>query len=209
MRNPWCEMFQAYAPASPNATRSPTRSARSRPTRTRRALSVSVPAVSMALTGRGRRCRTLDACRSPDACRTPETGNSLRQNALDPGFHGAPTRPGTPWIRRFMAFHRAPPARSALAPDDPADVLVGGDDPPARRGVRPARLGRLSGRPPRLDHGRAGGQGLSARRELLQLGPGDLERLRHRQHPAQRGGEGDLVTGAHLAGLHQRDRFLV
>jgi hypothetical protein len=37
MRNPWCEMFQAYAPASPNATRSPTRSARSRPPRTRRA----------------------------------------------------------------------------------------------------------------------------------------------------------------------------
>ena len=34
MRNPWCEMFQAYAPASPNATRSP---ARSRLTRTRRA----------------------------------------------------------------------------------------------------------------------------------------------------------------------------
>src|SRR2546430_11282330 len=34
MRTPWCEMFQAYAPASPNATRSP---ARSRLTRTRRA----------------------------------------------------------------------------------------------------------------------------------------------------------------------------
>ena len=34
MRNPWCEMFQAYAPASPNATRSP---ARSLLTRTRRA----------------------------------------------------------------------------------------------------------------------------------------------------------------------------
>ena len=25
MRNPWCEMFQAYAPASPNATMSPAR----------------------------------------------------------------------------------------------------------------------------------------------------------------------------------------
>ena len=29
MRNPWCEMFQAFAPASPNATRSPARRARS------------------------------------------------------------------------------------------------------------------------------------------------------------------------------------
>jgi hypothetical protein len=37
MRNLWCEMFQAYAPASPNATRSPTRRARGRPIRTRRA----------------------------------------------------------------------------------------------------------------------------------------------------------------------------
>src|SRR6266705_192133 len=82
---------------------------------------------------------------------------------------------------------------SALAPDDPAGALVGGDDPPARRGVRPARLGWLPGRPPRLDHGRAGGQRLPARPEVLKLGPGDLERLRRRKHPAQRGGDGDLV----------------
>ena len=34
MRKPWCEMFQAYAPASPKATTSP---ARSRFTVTRRA----------------------------------------------------------------------------------------------------------------------------------------------------------------------------
>ena len=96
MRNPWCEMFQAYAPASPNA---PERA--------------GFPA--------------------------PETGHSLRQNALDPGFHGVPKHPGTHWIRGFMALHRAPSARLALAPDDPADVLIGGDDPPARRGVQPAR----------------------------------------------------------------------
>jgi hypothetical protein len=53
MRNPWCEMFQAYAPASPNATRSP---ARSRLTRTRRAstsLGVhSYPAIVTACPGR-------------------------------------------------------------------------------------------------------------------------------------------------------------
>src|SRR6185503_14146030 len=77
-------------------------------------------------------------------------------DAMDPGFHGARTHwirgfmafrraRETYWIRGFMAFLRAPSARLALAPDDPADVLVGGDDPPARRGVRPARLGRLSG----------------------------------------------------------------
>src|SRR6266576_5347255 len=58
---------------------------------------------------------------------------------------------------------------SALAPDDPAGALVGGDDPPARRGVRPARLSRLPGRPLRLDHGRPGRQRLPARREELEL----------------------------------------
>src|SRR6266705_2129838 len=79
---------------------------------------------------------------------------------------------------------------SALAPDDPAGALVGGDDPPARRGVRPARLSRLPGRPPRLDHGRPGRQRLPARREELELGPGDAEHLRHPLRPGQRGRDG-------------------
>jgi hypothetical protein len=36
----------------------------------------------------------------PDACRTPggrnETGSSLRENTLDPGFHGVLTGPAHP-----------------------------------------------------------------------------------------------------------------
>jgi hypothetical protein len=44
-----------------------------------------------------------DTCRAlPGACRTPagrhETGLSLRQDALDPGFHGVPNGSAHPFV---------------------------------------------------------------------------------------------------------------
>jgi hypothetical protein len=70
MRNPWCEMFRAYAPASPNATRSPARCRLTRTCRASTSLGVhSCPAI-------------VTACPSPRAAAQSQPLRQTAQPAL-------------------------------------------------------------------------------------------------------------------------------